>query len=99
MLFDVIVIKQIVTNENVHHGQHHRHIGSGQRLNKNISGFCGDGFQWVNHDDLGTVGSRLFNKRPEVSIDESCVCAPEQNQLRVLNVHRIIGQGRSESES
>ena len=81
-----------------HHCQHHRHIGSGQWLNKNVSSFSSDGFQWVNDHNFGTIGSRLFDERPEVSIDKPRVSTPEQNQFWMFNIHWIIRQWWSQGE-
>ena len=88
----VVAIDQSVPDENVHHGQHQRHVGSGQWLDEPVGGFGGDGAHGIDDHNFGAVGPCLFDERPQVPIREARVGSPQKNQLAESDVHRIRTQ-------
>ena len=76
-------VDEPVADQHVHHRQHQRDVGAGQRLHEPVGAVGGDGADRVDHDDLGPVGPGLLDDRPQVPVGEPGVGAPQQDQLRV----------------
>ncbi len=53
---DPFVVGEAVANEDVHHRQHQRDVGAGERLDELVGAVGGDRAERVDHDDPGAVG-------------------------------------------
>ncbi len=83
------MIDEVVADEHVHDRQHQRNVGSGERLEEPIGRASGHGPDRVDHHDLGTVLTRLFDERPEVSVGEAGVRRPQNDVTGMSNLGRV----------
>ncbi len=92
--FDPFVVRQTVTDDDVHHRQHHGDVGSREGLDELVATFDVDGLggeraDRVDHHDARAVGASLLDRRPEMPVGELGVGAPQQEQLGVFEFERI----------
>ena len=73
----------------MHHGEHQCGIGTGERLNKPIGFIGSNGANGVDHNYFRTLAARLFNERPQVPVSESRIGSPQNDVLRINNVHGV----------
>ena len=86
---DPLAIDEVLGDDDVHHREHHRDVGSGSRLDELVGGVGGDGSKRIDHDDSSSVLARCLDRRPEVPVGEAGVRAPQEDQSGVLEVERI----------
>ena len=79
----------------MHHGKHQCGIGTGERLNKPIGFIGSNGANGVDHNYFRTLAARLFNERPQVPVSESRIGSPQNDVLRINNVHGVGAASRT----
>ena len=94
VLGDPCVVGQPVADDDVHHRQHHGDVGAGQRLDElvaagGIDGVGGERADRIDHDEACTACPGRLDGRPEVTVGELGVRAPQQDQLRVFEFERV----------
>ena len=92
-------VDEAVADQHVHHRQHQRDVGAGQRLDELVGGLGGERADRVDHDDLGAVGPGRLDRRPQVAVGEPGVRAPQDDQLAVAQLERVEARGRCRSSS
>ena len=74
------VVDEVIADEDVHHRQHQRDVGTGQRLHEPVGAVGRDRADGIDHHHLGAVGTCRFDDRPEVPVRQAGVGAPQQDE-------------------
>ena len=91
---DPRVVREPVTDDHVHHRQHHGDVGAGERLDEPVAAGFVDrlgchGADRVDDDEAGAPLASQLDGRPQVAVRQPGVRAPQQDQLRVFELQRI----------
>ncbi len=86
---DPVRVDQAVADEHVHHRQHQCDVGARQRLDELVGGVGRGRADRVDDDELGARGPGGLDGRPQVTVGQPGVGAPEQDQPAVAELHRV----------
>ena len=81
---DPVGIDESVADDDVHHRQHQRDVGSGQWLQhgvvRAVGGLGGQRADRVDHDEAGSGGPGLLDRRPQMAVGDLGVGAPQDDE-------------------
>ena len=91
---DPRVVREPVTDDHVHHRQHHGDVGSWERLDELVtSGLVdrlgGHGADRIDDDEACASFASQLDGGPQVAVRQPGVRAPQQDQLRVFEFQRV----------
>ena len=89
VLPDVVRVDHLVSDQHVHHCEHHRNVGSWKRLDEVISCLRRERANRVDHHDSCSSLSCLLDERPKMPVGQAGVGSPQQDVLGMANIHRI----------
>ena len=94
VLFDIIVIDQILGDDHVYHAERQGGIGAGLDGDVPVGLLGRAGRDRIDHDHLGAAPLCLRNERPVVQIVADRVDRPEHDVFRINETLRIDRRGR-----
>jgi hypothetical protein len=92
---DPLLVGEPVTDQHMHDGEHQGDVGAGSGLDEPVGRIGGDGADRIEHHDPSAVGTGLLDRRPQMSVGELGVGAPQDDQLRVAQLRRVETLGRT----
>ena len=88
-----LVVDQPVAHQHVDHRQHQGDVGAGQWLDEPVGGLGRDRADRVDDHDPRPVAPGRLDHRPQVTVGQPRVRAPQQDQLRVAQLGRVEALG------
>src|SRR5690242_3212839 len=86
MLLDEIAIVQVLLNDDVHHAESERGVGSGDGLQVQVRALRAQGLLWIDGDDLRAASASFLDESPGVRRRDGGIGAPNDHELAVNNV-------------